>query len=83
MRMVQIIGVACARLQPSALFGVARPSARLRMRHGGPDVVGQRLQAAEGVEQTAVGGGIGQRAVVVLAVDFDEFARRSPAKPAR
>ena len=36
------------------------------------DLGGVLFQAAEGVEQAAMGGGIDQRAVVVLAVDLDQ-----------
>ncbi len=36
------------------------------------DLGGVAFQRAEGIEQTAMGGGVDQRAVVVLAVDLDQ-----------
>ena len=47
------------------------------------DLLRRRLEAAEGVEQRAVGGGIDQRAVVVLAVDLDQRGAERSAAPAR
>ena len=41
------------------------------------------LDAAIGVEQRAMGRGIDEGAVVVLAVDFDQSRRRARAAPAR
>ena len=50
--------------------GMAAPGAR-----------GQRVVAAEGVEQSAVGGGVQQSTVVVLAMDFDQRLAQLPQQP--
>ena len=43
----------------------------------------QRLQAAVGVDQRAVGRRIDQRALVVLAMDFDQSRKPARAAPGR
>ena len=69
--MAQIIGLARGALHAGAMLverrvgGAPRVPQRLQRR----DVL---LQAGKGVEQPAVGRGIDQRALVVLAVDFDQ-----------
>ena len=77
MGMAQIVGIA-ARLGDAGLFGgeigVGLAPRRMRLAHGlsFPD------EAAERVDQHAVMGGFDERAVIVLAVNFDEFAADRP-----
>ena len=47
-------------------------------RMGGAHSGGQKVQAAIGVDQLAMGAWIDERAVVVLAMNFDEFAGDRP-----
>ena len=59
-----------------SLRGAARlPEAR--------DLGGIGFQPAEGIEQAAMGGGIDQRALVVLAVDLDQRGAEFLHRPAR
>ena len=62
-----------ARDAPSAASAALAPRLPERC-----DPRGVGLEPAEGVEQAAVRRGIDQRAVVVLAVDFDQRLRRAP-----
>ncbi len=81
-RMAQPIGLAQRALDVGALGGDAllRGAPRVPQLR---DRLGLALQPAKGIEQPAVRAGIDQRAVVVLAVDFDQHARRGSSGPAR
>ncbi len=75
-RVAQEIGLLARLLDAGAVLVERRP--RLAHATGGVGhCAGLRLQAAEGVEDRAVGDRVDQRPVVVLAVDFDQ--RRADA----
>ena len=70
-RMAQPVALALGALDLGAV-GVGRLRCRAPRLPQRCDLGGVGLQRAEGVEQTAVGGGVDQRALVVLAVDLDQ-----------
>ena len=82
-RVAQPLGLALRALD----LGAMRRHLALAPRAAPPTVVrpraASRVEAAKGVEQAAVGRGVHQRALVVLAVDLDQRARPAPAAPAR
>ena len=80
--MAQIVGLARGALHAGAMLverglrGAPRIPQRLQ-RH---DVL---FEAGKGVEQPAMGRGIDQRALVMLAVNFDQRRSRPPSGSAR
>ena len=64
-------------------LGLERPLGFAHRRVGALGRPDLGVEAAVGVDQRAVRGRIGQRALVVLAVDLDQRLRRARATPAR
>ncbi len=73
----QEVGLLLRRLDPGALLGERRAGGAHAL-GGGRDRGERSLKAAEGVEDGAVRGGVGQRPVVVLAMDFHERGADRP-----
>ena len=82
-RMAQPVGLALRALDLGAMRSRPRLRASRRSVHSRADLGGVALEPAEGIEQRAVGRRIDQRALVVLAVDFDQRRAERSAAPAR
>ncbi len=68
---VEIVGIGPGLADPGMLL-VIEALGRLAGRVGGPDLAGPGFERPIGIEQGTVGDGVDQRAVVVLAMDFDQ-----------
>ena len=75
--MAQPVGLALRALDLGAMAATAASCARRRASHSASTAGGVAVQPAEGIEQAAMRRGVDQRAVVMLAVDFDQ--RRAEA----